>query len=514
MKRNEFSKTSHENASDILFHNIKSGYKDKVAIYCDGKQTTYGELAEMANQSGNLFKHLHLKPKSLILLLLHDKPTFPAVFFGGVKAGYIMAIANTNFNTQEIKNIIQNSEIETVVVEANLFHKIKPIRDECPHLKDIIVIGGEVENTHSYEKLLSACDGKLESVLSKGTDPAFIIYTSGSTGFPKAVVHKHQDLRVAHETFGVNILKIQPDDVVFSTSKLFFAYGFGNSLSLPYGSGSGTVLLTLGPTPSNVFDHIEKYKPTLFFTTPSFYNAMLHTEGFEKRDLSSIRLCISAGEMLPPTIYHKWKNTYGIEIIDGIGCTEILNNFISNVPGNVKLGSLGKVVPGYEAKLVNKEEKEVAVGESGVLMVKGGTSSPFYWNNPEKTAFTMRGDWIYTNDRFKQDEEGNFFFEGRDDDMFKVTGLWVSPSEIEHVLMEHQAIKECLVSGQLDSAGLVEILAQVVLRDNHEPSEEMTKDILKFIKLKIALYKQPKKIVYVDELPKTSTGKKKRMQKI
>lgn len=501
-----------ENCSDILFQNLSAGRGNKVAIYCEEKTTTYAQLAELANRSGNALKNLGIKQHEPIMMLLNDKPTLPAVFFGGTKAGYLMAVANPDFLSEEIQHLINVAGIKAVIIEALLYNKIKSIRQNCPTLEHVIVVGAEIENTLHYETLIAHASCDLEPVPTKAKDPAFLLFTSGSTGYPKGAIHKHQDMRYTYESFGRHILGIKTDDIVLSVSKMYFAYGLGNSLTHPYSVGASTILLPIGRTTTIIFEHIDKYRPTILFSVPSFYNQLLHDEDAKKHDLSSIRLCFSAGEKLPPTVALRWKEMFGLEIIDGLGSTEMLHTYLSNSPGKIRSKSIGQVVPGYEIKLVDAEGQTVKPGEHGVMMVRGGSSSPYYLNNPEKTDFTMRGDWIYTSDQFYQDEEGYFYFEGRADDMFKVGGIWVSPVDVEHLLMGHPAVNEVLVTWKEDESDMIQIKAQIVLKPTYPPSESTMKDIQKFIKLKIVAHKRPHFIEFVNELQKTSSGKKKRTQ--
>lgn len=491
------------NASEVLFSNLE---EDRIAITCEGKDVNYKELKVQSNQAGNLFKNLNIPPRSVIVMLLESRPIFPITFFGGVKAGYIMAIVAPHLKPEEYQFLFNENHAKAIVVDAKLYFKIKTI--ECPELKHVIVYGADIDKTHNFEKLMSESSPELSTAPTTESDPAFIIYTSGTTGHPKGVVHLHRSIPYSIENFGKHVLEIRTDDIMLCLSKLFFAFGFNNSLSIPFSVGARTLLIPEWFTADMAFDLIEKYRPTIFCAVSSFYRSLLTSLHAKTRDLSSIRLFISSGEKLPLAIFKEWYESYGIEIVECLGSTEMLTAYVSNFSGEVHPGSSGRTVPGYEIKLVDQEEREVKRGESGIMMVRGGSSAAFYLNHPEKTKATMRGNWIFSNDKFHQDEEGYFYYEGRSDDMFKVSGQWVSPIEVEHVLLDHPAVKECLVRGMRDQSDLIKLEALVVLHQNFLSIDKA--ELQNFLKAKLAPYKCPQEIRFVDELPKTATGKLKR----
>jgi benzoate-CoA ligase len=396
-----------------------------------------------------------------------------------------------------------------VIVSGPLYHNIAAIRDNCPALKHIIVVNGDqAAETLDFAAWTAASSPELEAAPTTATDQAFWLYSSGSTGFPKGVVHLHQNIRYTCETYAKQILNISENDLHFSASKAFHAYGLGNNVTFPYSVGASTVLLPGRPTPDRVFAAIDRFRPTLFFTAPTLYTAMLAVPDAEKTyDLSSIRLCVSAAEALQPEVYKQWYERFGVEILDGIGSTEMLHIFISNRAGHGKPGSSGMPVPGYEAKIVDEADQPVQPGEAGDLLIKGDSAAAFYWNRPEKTAQTMRGEWMFTGDRYYQDEAGYFYYEGRSDDMFKVSGQWVSPIEVENTLMEHPAVFECAVVVVKDAKNLQRPKAFVVLKEGYNEGEALTTELQTHVKTRIAPYKYPRTIVYVPDLPKTATGK-------
>jgi len=494
------------NLSNLLFQHLPSK-ANKVAIYYEGDTITYGQLGDQANRLGNGLKNLKITPKSSVIILLHDKPAYVATFFGGLKAGYVMVLANTNLQPDSYKFLLNDTQAKCLVVDAILYSKIEPIRAYCPALEHVIVVGAEHTNTHSYEKIVQEASPDLDFFPWEENDPAFVLYTSGTTDTPKGVVHRHQDAHFAYEGFGKQILKIQPEDTICSLSKMFFAYGFGNSIIFPFSVGATLQIPPAWATPEAMFDFIEKQKPTLLCAIPSFYNAMLHVPDAEKRNLNSLRMCISAGEKLPKTVFEAWKKAFGFEIIEGVGSSEMLHIYISQLPSKVNPDAVGLTVPGFEIKLVNAQGQEVVVDEPGVMMVKGQSASTHYLNKPEQTQFSMRDGWIYTNDQFKKDREGYFYFIGRNDDLFKITGLWVSPLEVEHFLLEHPSVKECLVSPSIDASNLVTIKARIVLKKDTVPSDDLKKNLQRFLKSKLLPHKIPQTYEFVDNLPKSSTGK-------
>lgn len=497
------------NASELLYHNLDAGRAEKIAIYHEDERYTYAQVAEMASRIGNGLKTLGVPTGTRVMMLLMDTPQFPATFFGTMRAGFIPIPTNTVLPPDNYAYFLNDSQAQVVIVSRPLYPKIAAIRDECPELKQVIVVGGDgTEDALDFETWIASSSAELDAAPTAPDDQAFWLYSSGSTGFPKGVVHRHSHIRHTTETYGKNILGITEEDITFSASKAFHAYGLGNNLSFPYSVGASTVFLSGRPTPDRVFAAIDRFKPTLFFTAPTLYTAMLTVEdAAEKYDTSSIRLCVSAAEALQPEVYRQWYQRFGIEILDGIGSTEMLHIFISNRPGRVKPGASGMPVPGYEARIVDEHDDLVPQGEAGDLLIKGGSAAAYYWNRPEKTAFTMRGDWMFTGDRYYRDEQGYYFYEGRSDDMFKVSGQWVSPIEVENTLMEHPAVLECAVVTARDSSKLQRTKAFVILREGYKGDDTLTQELQTHVKSRLAPYKYPRMVQYVEDLPKTATGK-------
>ncbi len=496
------------NASDVLFHNLAAGRGEKIAVHCLDERVTYGGLADDAARCGNALLDLGLEPGDRVVLLLLDTPVLPEAFFGAMRAGLIPIPVNTLLPTDNYEFFLNDSGARAIILDAGLHPSVAPILANCPALEHVVVAGPDLPpGAVAWGRWLEGASARLDPAPSAPTDPAFWLYSSGSTGFPKGVVHLHKDIPYTVSTYAKQVLQIREDDVTFSASKAFHAYGLGNNVTFPYSVGASTVLYPGRPTPDAVLEQIRRFRPTLFFTAPTLYAAMLAHEEASAEDLSSIRLCVSAAEALPPEIGGRWRERFGLEILDGIGSTEMLHIFISNRAGKVKPGSSGTVVPGYEVKIVDEAGTPVPPGESGDLMVKGGSSAPHYWNRPERTAATMRGDWIFTGDRYHQDAEGFFHYEGRSDDMFKVSGQWVSPIEVENALLEHPAVFECAVVPARDGADLVKPKAWIILHDGIEARPALAEELQGHVKSRLAPYKYPRSIEFVQDLPKTATGK-------
>ncbi|MDX1416612.1 MAG: benzoate-CoA ligase family protein [Candidatus Promineifilaceae bacterium] len=494
------------NVSEVLYHNLESGRGGKTAIFWQDQQVTYDALADTAGRIGNALIELGLEPGARVLLLLMDTPHFPAAFFGAIRAGFVPIPTNTVLNSDSYKYFLNDSGAKVAIVSGPLYPKISAIRAGCPDLKHVIVVDGDgTDGALDFEAACSSASPQLDPAPTAPGDPAFWLYSSGSTGFPKGVVHQQKNIRYTTETYSKQVIGITEEDICFSASKAFHAYGLGNNVTFPYSVGASTVMLTGRPSPDRVFATIEQFKPTLFFTVPTLYTLML--ANYDGADMSSIRLCISAAEALQPEIYRQWKQKFGVDILDGIGSTEMLHIFISNRPNNAVAGSSGTPVPGYEVKIEDFEGNLVSPGEAGNLLVRGGSAAALYWNKPEKTAQTMRGEWIFTGDRYYQDNEGYYFYEGRSDDMFKVSGQWVSPIEVENILIEHPAVLECAVVMTKDASGLQRTKACIILTDGFAPEDSLTSELQTFVKARLAPYKYPRIIQYVDELPKTATGK-------
>ncbi len=502
------------NAANLFVdRHIQEGRGDRVAIYYLDQQITYREVHEKVNQTGNAFKDLGIGLEDRVMLLLLDCPEFVYSFFGAMKIGAVPVPTNTLLKPSDYEYLLNDSRAKVIVVSDELLSNIIEISNNLIYLRHIIVIGEPAEKLLSFDDIIKDKPTDLETANTGKDDAAFWLYSSGTTGFAKGAVHLHHDMAFAAEHYAKGVLNINENDLTYSVAKLFFAYGLGNGLYFSFFVGASTVLSPERPLPIHVYETINRYKPTLFFGVPSSYTAMLQVEGAkEKYDLSSIRYCASAGEALPKVIFDRWLEKFNMEILDGIGSTEILHIFISNMPGKVKPGSTGKIVPGYEGKIVDSEENVVTLGDVGTLMIKGHSIAAYYWNKHDKTTETFVGEWINTGDKYFQDEEGFYWYVGRGDDMIKAGGIWVSPVEVEYALMEHPAVLESGVIGSGDVDGLIKPKAFVVLNEGFEPSPELAKELSNFVKSKIAPYKFPRWIEFVPDLPRTATGKMQRFK--
>lgn len=493
-------------ADDFLERNLREGRSNEIAVHCQDQSLTYQELILRVNQVGNALMRDGIEIENRVLMILNDTPNLVASYYGAIKIGAVPATVNAILNTEDYRYYLEDSRAKLLIVEEDIFPKVEPIIDQLKYLKKVIVMG-DIPGFTSFEDWIKGQSSELECAPTHKDDVAFWQYSSGSTGKPKGTVHLQHDMIVCHNGFAAGVLDMKEDDIIFSASKLFFGYGMGNGMCFPFKVGATSVLLPDRPTPNKVFETIEQYKPTLFFGVPTLYSSLLREAENGNYDLSSIRLCISAGESLPPEIYHRWKERFGIQIIDGLGSTEALHIFISNRPGESKPGSSGKVVPGYEVKVVGEDGSEVKTGEIGELLVKGDSLAPFYWNKHEATKEKMLGEWFATGDKYYVDDEGFYWYCGRADDMLKVSGIWVSPIEIENVLLEHPTVVEVAVVGQEDENNLVKPEAYVVLSNPELATEEHAKELQQHVKANLTPYKYPRKIHFIDELPKTASGK-------
>ena len=484
------------------------GRAEKTAFRCADRDLTYAEVAALVNRTGNALLELGIGRGDRVLVVCLDTPEFVGTFWGAIKIGAVPVPVNTLLRRQDYTYLLNDSEARAVVVSAALMPELAPALEHTRQPIHVLVAGAPAHGRLSWNERVERASPVLVAAPTSRDDPAFWLYSSGSTGFPKGAVHLHHDMVICLETYAKQVLGIRATDRVYSAAKLFFAYGLGNALYFPMGVGAESVLFPSRPTPEAAFEVITRHRPTLFFAVPTLYAGMLAAADAERRfDLSSLRLCVSAGEALPEELYRRWHDRFGVEIIDGIGTTECLQMFISNRPGAVRPGSSGTVVPGYEAELVGDDQRPVPAGEIGSLRVLGDSTMAFYWNQPEKTLATLQGPWILTGDKFRQDEGGTFWYCGRSDDMLKVGGIWVSPVEVEGALVRHQAVLEAAVVGVEDGDGLVKPKAFVVLVEPTAASEALAEELKAFVRDKLAPYKYPRSLEFVAELPKTATGK-------
>ncbi len=492
-------------ATTFVDDNIAQGRGGEIAIYYQDEKITYQQVSEKVNRTGNALRDLGIEIENRVLLILPDSPEFAYSFFGAIKIGAVAVPTNPWMFAKDYQYLINDSRARAIIVHQSVLPEIEKIWNNTPFLKRVMVVGAARGKALSYEEAIAKASDKLEPERTTRDDVCFWGYTSGSTGSPKGAVHLQHDMITITDLFVKPVLKMGSDDLCFSASKMFFSYGLGNSLYFPFRFGASTVLWPEKPEPEKILQVIEKYRPTFFFSVPTLYARFLRVQ--KKYDLSSLRICLSSGEPLPPALFHQWKESTGLELLDVVGSTEAAHDFLANRPGRAKAGSSGEVTPAFEAKIVNDEGREVPVGEVGNLMVKGDANSPYYWNKHEQTKRTMQGEWLKTGDTYYCDGEGYYWYCGRSDDMMKVGGLWVSPIEIENTLMEHPAVLESGVIGDTDADGLLKPKAFVLLKSEFKPSAELRLELQNHVKSKLAPYKYPRWVEFVDDLPKTVTGK-------
>jgi len=495
----------HNAAQALLARNVQRA--DKVAFIdaVTGDQLTFGQLTEQAWRFANVLRQQGFAPESRVLLCMLDTPQWPVVFLGCLLAGVVPVATNTLLTTKDFEYMLRDSRARGLVVSKALLPAFNELIGTLPDLKTVIVAGSTETAPHlSLDELLATADATRECADTCSDDICFWLYSSGSTGSPKGTVHLHSHLIQTAELYGQGVLGIRESDVVYSAAKLFFAYGLGNAFTFPMSVGATTVLLPARPTTDDVFGILKKHQPTIFYGVPTLYASLLAAPNRPAKSELNLRVCTSAGEALPAEIGKKWNAEYGCEILDGIGSTEMLHIFLSNRPGEVRYGTTGKAVPGYQLRIVNEDGKECEDGEIGELQINGPSAALMYWNNREKTKHTFAGEWTRSGDKYTRDADGYYTYGGRSDDMLKVGGIYVSPFEVEASLMTHPSILEAAVVGMADTDGLIKPKAYVVLKAN----ENITTDDLKaHVKSQLAPYKYPRWIEFVKELPKTATGK-------
>ncbi len=500
-------------ASVLIDSTVKQGQGSRTAIIYEDKYISYDEAYSMLNKTGNTLAGLGILREQRILLLLPDCPEFIYSFIGAMKIGAVPVPLNTLLKPNDYLYYLNDSRAEALVVGTEYLPLVEEILPQAEYVKHIIVVGHHDHKHIKYDELVEGASPVLEPVKTSRDDACFWLYSSGTTGSPKGTIHLHHDMVFAANYYDRSVSNITSNDTIFSVSKLFFSYGNVNSCFLPFQCGASVVLDPLRPDPLRAMALIEKHRPTCFYGVPTFYMSMLRaTSEGQSCDFSSVRLFMSAGENLPSSIWQQWKDKTGAEILDGIGSTEVGHMYIANRPGEVKPGSSGKLNLGYEAKIVDEYDQELPLGQVGNLKIKSDGIAAGYWNKHHKTLDAFKGRWYYTGDQFSLDEEGYYWYSGRSDDMVKVGGIWVSPIEVENVVLEHPAVLECAVVGTMDQDGLIKLAAYVVLAPGNEGGDEMTAKIKEFVKSKIATFKSPRWIYYLEELPKTASGKTQRFK--
>jgi benzoate-CoA ligase family protein len=508
-----FSLPERYNASAILFDNLGAGRGERCAVTGPAGRRTYAELAADATRFSAGLQGLGLQRGQRVLLFLDDTPAYPAALFGTIHAGLVPLLINTLTPPDLLQFYLADSGSTVAICDAVFADRFNAVACEGTRLHTLMVVNGEAAApgpvaARSAAEWLSRPTVDAAPADTHRDDMAFWMYSSGSTGRPKGIVHLQHDMAYTHASYARHLLKLTERDVCFSVPKIFFAYGLGNSLTFPFSVGAASVLQPGQPKPAAIFETIARYRPSVFFGLPTLYTGLTKAPEAKSADLSSLRLAVSAAEVLSAEVFNAWKALSDLEIMEGLGSTEVLHIYLSNTAEMTKLGAAGRRVPGYEVVLRDSNGREVGDGEEGILWVRGHSNSPGYWNRPDKTAETMReGGWIYTGDRFVRDTDGFHFFRGRADDLVKVAGQWVYPLEVELCLADHPAVRECAVLAVTQNNQLTTLKAFVVLNDKSAASEGMTRTLQDYVKGRLLPHKYPRLVTYLDDLPKTGTGK-------
>ena len=502
-------------ASYFVDRHLLEGRGGNIAVECGDQQVSYRELFEKVNCVGNVLQELGVRIEERVAILLPDSAEFLYAFFGAIKIGAVAVPLNTYLQPPDYEFFLNDTRSRVLLVHETLLPLVSFVtKGRLDYLEKIIVVGEEYREYLSFDGLMKRASAELQPAQTSKDDAAFWLYSSGSTGTAKACIHLQHDMVVCSDLYAKGILKISQRDRCYSVARLFFAYGLGNAGYFPLSCGATTLLSPARPSPEGIYANIERYQPTLFFSVPSNYVALLslHREGGTEFDLSSVRHAISAGESLPAVLFERFKERFGVEILDSLGSTETLQMVIANRPGEVRPGSSGKVIPGYEARIVDEAGHDVARGEIGTLLIKGDSTCAGYWNRHEKTKEAFEGHWFRTGDKYYQDEDDYFWYCGRADDLFKVNGRWLSPAEVESVLIAHPAVREAAVIAREDKNKLTKPAAYVVVKPDYPANYDLVRTLQDWVTQKLEANKRPRWIRFLPELPKTATGKLQRFK--
>lgn len=496
------------NAVEILERNL-ARHPDKEALLSSARELTFAEVAAEVNRAGRALRGLGVRSADAVGLLCPDSAEWVATFFGAIKIGAVAVSLSTFLKSGELAYVLADARVRVLVTHRSLLDTLDPIRDALPSLEHVVVIGGGGRpGDEEFAGWVSAQPVEIEAAVTHREDICTLNYSSGTTGEPKGIPHAHKDLPITAQLVGVNTLGLTASDRTFSAAKLFFTFGTGGNLIFPWYVGATSVLFPGSPrVQADILATIERFAPTVHYNAPTGYAAMLALPDVSAYRLRSVRMCVSAGEALPAAIWHAWKERTGLEIVDGLGSTENYHMFLATRPGDMRPGSTGKPIAGYEVRIVDEDGDDVEPGEVGNLMVRGETASLSYLRRYDASRRTFVGEWLRTGDKYSADADGYHWYAGRSDDMLKVGGVWVSPVEVESTLLTHPAVFECAVVGHPDSAGLVKPKAFVVLSDGYRPEPALPQELIEHCRQRIAEYKRPRWVEFCSELPKTATGK-------
>jgi benzoate-CoA ligase family protein len=491
-------------ADYFLDARVREGKGDKTAIVWAGQSFSYRDVQVLANRFGHVLRNLGLQEEQRAIVALPDGPEFVGALFGIFKIGAAAVMVNPALKTEEISYFLDYTRARIAIVDAHGLEAFAAASREARYLRRLLVVGGDPEGHASFERESAGVPDSLDTAPTHRDDPALWLFSGGTTGRPKAVVQTHRSYANTTELYAKATIGYCENDVTLAVPKLYFGYATGSNLFFPFSVGAACVLFPEHPTAELVFEKIRTHRPTILVNVPTMVNQMVTHPGAGRQDLSSLRLATSAGEALPPELHRRWKETFGVELLDGLGTAEMWHIFITNRPGDVKPGTLGRAVSGFDVKVCDDEGREVPAGEVGALWVRGDSRALGYWQQAERTAAAFRGEWYVSGDLVARDADGYFTYSGRADELLKVSGKWVAPQEVESCLLQHPAVDECAVVGQTDSSGLVKPCAFVVARELRDGLDE---ELKAFVRERLQPYKYPREVVFVESLPRTHLGK-------
>ena len=494
-------------ADYFLDARVRDGRGDRPALVCGERRLSYRDVQALANRFANVFASLGLEAEQRVLIALPDSPEYVGALFGAFKAGAAAVMANPALKPDEIAYFLEYTRARVAVVDAERLDSWAKAAQGTRWLKRLLVVGGDARGHAAWEAESARVSDRFENVPTHRDDACLWLFSGGTTGRPKAVLQTHRSYANTTELYAKATLGYRESDVTLAVPKLFFGYATGSNLFFPFSVGGTSVLFPEHPTPEVLFEQIRRHRPTILINVPTVVSQMVAHPAAREQDLRSLRFATSAGEALPPELYRRWKDTFGVELLDGLGTAEMWHVFITNRPGDVKPGTLGRVVEGFDVRVCDDEERDVPPGEVGALRVRGGSRALGYWQQAERTALAFRGEWYVTGDLVSRDADGYFTYAGRGDDMLKVAGKWVAPAEVEDCLLQHPSVKECAVVGITDAHGLVKPCAFVVRKEPSEAAAGLTADLQAFVKERLAPYKYPREVVFLDALPRTHLGK-------